>query len=71
MNEVFKAWPNQTGAPSSNQLHQNNGQTLNQLCRHLALTRQRHYKPWSANKADLVFPLAWARKVALSQSGFR
>jgi len=40
MDDIFKALADQSRRALLDRLHQNNGQTLNQLCRHLDMTRQ-------------------------------
>jgi len=40
MDEVFKALADSSRRQLLDQLHNNNGQTLSQLCEHLAMTRQ-------------------------------
>ncbi|HXY60651.1 MAG TPA: helix-turn-helix domain-containing protein [Chthoniobacterales bacterium] len=40
MDDIFKALADPSRRALLDQLHQNNGQTLNQLCRHLDMTRQ-------------------------------
>jgi DNA-binding transcriptional ArsR family regulator len=40
MDDVFKALADSTRRALLDQLHQTNGQTLSQLCRHLRMTRQ-------------------------------
>jgi DNA-binding transcriptional ArsR family regulator len=58
MDEVFKALADANRRTLLDQLHQNNGQTLNQLCRHLRMTRQGITKHLGLLiKADLVVPL--------------
>src|SRR5438132_12560598 len=57
-NDVCRALDDQKRRALLDQLQQNNGQTLNQLCRHLPLTRQgitKHLR--LLIKADLVVPL--------------
>jgi len=58
MDDVFKALADPSRRALLDQLHQNNGQTLNQLCRHLDLTRQGITKHLGVLiKAELVVPL--------------
>jgi DNA-binding transcriptional ArsR family regulator len=58
MDQVFKALADPLRRALLDQLHQDNGQTLNQLCRHLRITRQGVTKHLSLLiKADLVVPL--------------
>jgi DNA-binding transcriptional ArsR family regulator len=58
MDEVFKALADGQRRALLDQLHQDNGQTLNQLCRHLRMTRQGVTKHLGLLiKADLVVPL--------------
>src|SRR3989442_6370419 len=58
MDDVFKALADPSRRALLDQLHQNNGQTLNQLCRHLRMTRQGITKHLGLLvKADLVVPL--------------
>ena len=58
MNAVFKALADPSRRALLDQLHQNNGQTLNQLCRHLRMTRQGITKHLSILiGAELVVPL--------------
>ncbi len=58
MNDVFKALADPNRRALLDQLHLNNGQTLNQLCRHLRMTRQGITKHLGLLiKADLVVPL--------------
>ena len=40
MDDVFKALADPSRRALLDQLHQNNGQTLNELCRHVDMTRQ-------------------------------
>ena len=55
---VFKALADPSRRALLDQLHQNNGQTLNQLCRHLHITRQGITKHLGLLiKAGLVVPL--------------
>jgi len=58
MDAVFKALADTSRRALLDQLHENNGQTLNQLCRHLWMTRQGITKHLSVLiKAELVVPL--------------
>jgi DNA-binding transcriptional ArsR family regulator len=58
MDDVFKALADPSRRALLDQLHQNNGQTLNQLCRHLDMTRQGITKHLGVLiKAELVVPL--------------
>jgi len=58
IDEVFKALADRQRRALLDQLHQDNGQTLNQLCRHLRMTRQGVTKHLGLLiKADLVVPL--------------
>ena len=55
---VFKALADPSRRVLLDQLHQRNGQTLNQLCRHLRITRQGITKHLGILiKAELVVPL--------------
>ena len=55
---VFKALADPSRRALLDQLHRNNGQTLNQLCRHLDITRQGISKHLTLLiNADLVVPL--------------
>ena len=58
MDAVFKALADPSRRALLDQLHLQNGQTLNQLCRHLRMTRQGITKHLGLLiKADLVVPL--------------
>jgi DNA-binding transcriptional ArsR family regulator len=58
MDAVFKALADPNRRALLDQLHLQNGQTLNQLCRHLRMTRQGITKHLGLLiKADLVIPL--------------
>jgi len=58
MDAVFKALADPSRRALLDQLHLQNGQTLNQLCRHLQITRQGIAKHLGLLiKADLVVPL--------------
>jgi DNA-binding transcriptional ArsR family regulator len=58
MDQVFKALADPSRRALLDQLHQNNAQTLNQLCRHLQMTRQGITKHLAILiRADLVVPL--------------
>ena len=58
MNDVFKALADPSRRALLDQLHQNNGQTLNELCRHLDMTRQGITKHLAVLiQAQLVVPL--------------
>jgi DNA-binding transcriptional ArsR family regulator len=55
---VFKALADPSRRALLDQLHQENGQTLNQLCRHLRMTRQGITKHLALLiKANLIVPL--------------
>ncbi len=65
MNDVFKALADPSRRALLDQLHQDNGQTLNELCRHLAMTRQGISKHLSLLiNAGLVVPL-WRGRAKL------
>ena len=58
MDTVFKALADPSRRALLDQLHQDNGQTLNELCRHLDMTRQGITKHLGVLiKAELVVPL--------------
>lgn len=58
MNDIFKALADPSRRALLDQLHQDNGQTLNELCRHLRITRQGISKHLNLLiKAELVVPL--------------
>jgi DNA-binding transcriptional ArsR family regulator len=58
MNDVFKALADPSRRALLDHLHQNNGQTLNELCRHLDMTRQGITKHLALLiKAGLIVPL--------------
>ena len=58
MDTVFRALADPCRRALLDQLHQRNGQTLNELCRHLDMTRQGVTKHLALLlKADLVVPL--------------
>jgi DNA-binding transcriptional ArsR family regulator len=58
MDDVFKALADPSRRALLDQLHQNNGQTLNSLCRHLDMTRQGVTKHLTVLvNAGLVVPL--------------
>ena len=58
MDDVFKALADPSRRALLDQLHRHNGQTLNQLCQHLRMTRQGIAKHLGRLiKADLVVPL--------------
>ena len=58
MDQVFKALADPNRRALLDQLHQNNGQTLSQLCRHLRMTRQGITKHLGLLiEANLVVPL--------------
>ena len=58
MDDVFKALADPSRRALLDQLHANNGQTLNQLCRHLEMTRQGVTKHLAILiQAGLVVPL--------------
>lgn len=65
MDAVFKALADPSRRALLDQLRQNNGQTLNQLCRHLDMTRQGISKHLNLLvKAELVVPL-WSGREKL------
>ena len=58
MDDVFKALADSSRRALLDQLHRHNGQTLNELCRYLDITRQGITKHLAVLiKADLVIPL--------------
>jgi DNA-binding transcriptional ArsR family regulator len=58
VNDVFKALADPSRRALLDQLHRHNGQTLNELCRHLAISRQGITKHLGILiKANLVVPL--------------
>jgi len=58
MDQVFKALADPTRRALLDQLHQNNAQTLNELCQHLDMTRQAVTKHLAIlAKANLMIPL--------------
>ena len=58
MDVIFKALADSSRRALLDQLHQQNGQTLNELCRHLNMTRQGISKHLGLLiKAELVIPL--------------
>ena len=58
MDDVFRALADPSRRALLDQLHQNNGQTLNELCRHLDMTRQGITKHLAVLiQAQLVVPL--------------
>ena len=58
MNQIFRALADSNRRALLDQLHQDNGQTLNQLCQHLPMTRQGITKHLGLLiKAGLVVPL--------------
>jgi DNA-binding transcriptional ArsR family regulator len=58
MDDVFKALADPSRRALLDRLHQSNGQTLNELCRHLDMTRQGIAKHLVILiKAELVVPL--------------
>ena len=58
MDDVFKALADPSRRALLDQLHAHNGQTLNQLCQHLEMTRQGITKHLGVLiKAQLVVPL--------------
>jgi DNA-binding transcriptional ArsR family regulator len=58
MDQVFKALADSSRRALLDQLHQRNGQSLNELCRHLSMTRQGITKHLNILiQADLVVPL--------------
>src|SRR5437870_4943947 len=63
VNEVFKALADPNRRALLDQLHQNNGQTLNQICRRLPLTRQGVTNHLGLLiKANLLVPLGHGRE---------
>ena len=65
MDAIFKALADPGRRALLDQLHQRNGQTLNELCRHLEMTRQGISKHLSLLiKAELVVPL-WSGREKL------
>ncbi len=63
MDNVFKALADPSRRALLDQLHQNNGQTLNDLCQHLEMSRQAVTKHLGLLEvADLVVPLWHGRK---------
>lgn len=63
MDNVFKALADPSRRALLDQLHQNNGQTLNDLCQHLEMSRQAVTKHLGLMEAaDLVVPLWHGRK---------
>jgi DNA-binding transcriptional ArsR family regulator len=63
MDDVFKALADPSRRALLDRLHQNNGQTLNQLCQHLDMTRQGITKHLAVLiRADLVVPLWHGRE---------
>jgi DNA-binding transcriptional ArsR family regulator len=71
MDEVFKALADASRRSLLDRLHARNGQTLNELCDGLAMTRQAVTKHLGIlEAANLVTTLpAWPREAALPQSG--
>ncbi len=58
MDTVFKALADQTRRQLLDELHSNNGQTLTELCEHLAMTRQAVSKHLALlEQANLVVPV--------------
>jgi DNA-binding transcriptional ArsR family regulator len=58
VDDVFKALAHPARRTLLDQLHQQNGQTLNQLCRHLKMTRQAITKHLNILvRAELAVPL--------------
>ena len=65
MNAVFKALADPNRRALLDQLHRENGQTLNELCRHLDMTRQGISKHLNLLiRAELVVPL-WSGREKL------
>ena len=65
MDNVFKALADPSRRALLDHLHRHNGQTLNELCRHLDITRQGISKHLNLLiKADLVVPL-WSGRQKL------
>jgi len=65
MDIVFKALADPSRRALLDQLHRNNGQTLNELCRHLDMTRQGISKHLNLLvQAELVVPL-WSGREKL------
>ncbi|HLW35899.1 MAG TPA: helix-turn-helix domain-containing protein [Chthoniobacterales bacterium] len=65
MDAVFKALAHPSRRALLDHLHRNNGQTLNQLCRHLDMTRQGISKHLDLLiQAELVVPL-WSGREKL------
>jgi len=65
MDAVFKALADANRRALLDQLHRNNGQTLNELCRHLDMTRQGISKHLNLLiRAQLVVPL-WSGREKL------
>ncbi len=63
VNVIFKALADSSRRALLDQLHNNNGQTLGELCRHLDMTRQAVTKHLGIlAKADLVIPLWQGRQ---------
>lgn len=63
MDNVFKALADPSRRALLDQLHQNNGQTLNDLCQHLEMSRQAVTKHLGLMEAaNLVVPLWHGRK---------
>ncbi|SRR6266849_905233 len=63
MDNVFKALADPSRRALLDQLHQNNGQTLNDLCQHLEMSRQAVSKHLGLlEAANLVVPLWHGRK---------
>lgn len=63
MDEIFKALADPSRRRLLDQLHANNGQTLGQLCRHLAMSRQAVTKHLGLlSRANLVVPLWHGRR---------
>jgi DNA-binding transcriptional ArsR family regulator len=63
VDNVFKALADPSRRALLDQLHQNNGQTLNGLCQHLEMSRQAVTKHLGLMEAaDLVVPLWHGRK---------
>ena len=65
MDDVFKALADPSRRALLDHLHHHNGQTLNELCRHLDMTRQGISKHLNLLiRADLVVPL-WSGRQKL------